>query len=64
MNAMYAIGWFIAAVISTVIVFQVIGFSGIVRVFPEGKRWWHLPAQLGSLAFFAAVVLLHPFGGA
>jgi hypothetical protein len=30
-------------------------------MFPEGQRAWHFPAQLATLAFFAAMVLCNPF---
>lgn len=42
-------------------VFQLIGYAGLTRMFPEGKRIWNFPAQLASLAFFAMMVLLNPF---
>lgn len=46
---------------SAVMVFQLIGYAGLTRMFPEGKRIWNFPAQLASLAFFAMMVLLNPF---
>lgn len=64
MSTLYPIGWFIALIVSIGLVYEVVGYSGLTRMFPEGKRWWHLPLQLAALAFFAAVVLAHPFGGA
>jgi len=62
MSSLFAIAWFLMLCMSIFAVFHVIGFSGLTRMFPEGKRWWHLPVQLASLAVFAAVVLNHPFG--
>lgn len=61
MNAIKAIGWFLALLLTIGLVFELVGFRSMVRMFPEGWRWWQLPAQLASLAAFAAVVLLHPF---
>jgi hypothetical protein len=61
MSALLAIGWFISLYVSVAVVFHTIGWSGLVRMFPEGWRWWQFPVQLLSLAFFAAVVLNHPF---
>lgn len=56
----YSISWFIALLISMVLIFQFIGFSGLTRMFPEGHRSWHFPAQLGTLLLFAIVILYHP----
>ena len=61
MSPLYAIMWFITLMVSICIVFRFIGIRTLIVYFPEGRRWWHLPAQLGSLAFFAVVVLNHPF---
>lgn len=56
-----SIAWFILLIISLVAVFENIGVRGLVRMFPEGWRWWQLPAQVVSLAVFSTVVLYHPF---
>lgn len=66
MNAFLAILWFVGLIVSIFLVFELVGCASMVRMFPEGRRWWMLPAQWGSLAFFAAMVLLNPFmkGGA
>jgi len=64
MTAVISIGWFIWLIIAVLTVFHFVGFSGLTSMFPEGRRWWHIWAQLGSLALFAACVLCHPFGGA
>ena len=61
MSALIAIGWFLWLCLSVVLVFHFVGMSSIVNMFPEGRRRWHLPAQLFTLAFFAAAVLCHPF---
>lgn len=61
MHAVKAIGWFILLVVSILAVFEVVGWSGLIRMFPEGKRWWILPVQLLSLACFAAVVYFNPW---
>lgn len=63
MNALFAIAWFVGLSVSVLLVFEFVGNAGITRMFPEGRRWWHLPVQLASLTLFAAVVLFHPFGG-
>lgn len=66
MAALLAIAWFVGMIVSIFLIFELIGCASMVRMFPEGRRWWLLPAQLGSLAFFAALVLFNPFmkGGA
>lgn len=62
MSALITIGWFLLLSVSTLAVFELVGLWRLVCMFPEGKRWWMLPVQFASLAFFAAVVLNHPFG--
>lgn len=64
MSSVYSIGWFVALLVSIWLVFVLVGSRGLTTMFPEGRRWWHLPLQLASLALFAVVVLFHPFGGA
>lgn len=59
--ALHAILWFIGLIIAIFVVFEVVGMRLMCNYFPEGRKAWMLPAQLASLAFFAAVVLLHPF---
>jgi len=61
MNAFFAIGWAILLPLSMFAVFELIGMNGLVRMFPEGRRWWQFPAQLTALAVFAAIVINHPF---
>ena len=61
MQAIKIICWTIWLLLSMVVVFQYVGFSSMCSFFPEGKRWWHFPAQLFSLAFFAAAVLCNPW---
>lgn len=61
MDALLVIGWFVWVVFAIALVFAIVGFRGLVQMFPEGRRFWHLPAQLASLAFFAAAVLCHPW---
>lgn len=63
MNALYVIIWFIVLLASILAVFEFVGMRTMVNFFPEGRRWWQFPAQIASLAVFAAVVLNHPFGG-
>jgi hypothetical protein len=61
MEALKIIGWFLWLIVSIMAVFELIGFSGLTRMFPEGQRGWHFPAQLASLAFFAGAVLCNPW---
>lgn len=61
MEALKAIGWFLALLISVWIVFETVGVRGLVRMFPEGRRWWMFPVQLSSLALFAAVIHFNPW---
>lgn len=63
MTELMAILWFIMLLLSVAAVFNFIGSALMVQFFPEGRRWWQLPAQLLSLAFFGAMVLLNPFWG-
>lgn len=61
MGALIGIVWFVALLVSVCLVFAFVGVVQLVNMFPEGRRWWMLPAQIGSLAAFAAVVHFHPF---
>ena len=63
MSSLYAIGWLLLLAVSTLSVFELVGMRLMVNFFPEGRRWWHLPTQLVSLAIFAAIVINHPFQG-
>jgi len=62
MTALLTILWFIGLVISVTAIFQPVGLHRLVSMFPEGRRWWIFPAQLASLAAFAALSIFHPFG--
>lgn len=61
MRELIEIGWFIALLVSVYIVFELVGLRSVVRMFPEGNRWWMLPAQLASLGLFASLVHYNPF---
>jgi|GEM_PF-3172294 len=61
MNEMYVIFWAAWLLLAIELVFQFVGMRLMVAYFPEGRRWWMLPAQLGSLAFFATAVLFSPW---
>lgn len=62
MNALLTIGWAGWLILAVAIVYEFVGLRRLVMMFPEGYRQWMPFAQLGSLAHFAVVVLLHPFG--
>ena len=61
MTAVLNIAWFVGFALSIHLVFMFVGFNGLTNMFPEGKRVWHLPAQLATLIFFAGMVLCNPF---
>ena len=61
MSALGAIAWFVALLINILVIFHFVGLSGLVNMFPEGRRWWLLPSQLMSLATFAIICIYHPF---
>lgn len=61
MEALKVLGWFLALLFTHALVFEFVGYRAMTNFFPEGRRWWHLPVQLFSLAAFAAVVLLNPW---
>lgn len=63
MTPFLSILWAVGLLISIAGVFQLVGFASMVRMFPEGRRWWQFPAQLASLCFFGLMVLLNPFWG-
>lgn len=62
MTALFTIGWFVALLVSIAIVFEFVGWSGLIRMFPEGRRWWVQPLQWLSLILFALVVIFNPWG--
>jgi len=61
MEALMVLGWAVWIVVSIALVYDFVGYSGLVSMFPEGRRWWHLPAQFLALGLFAAAVICHPF---
>lgn len=61
MEAMKTIGWLLWLLLSVLMVFEFVGYRVMLAYFPEGKRWWHFPAQVAALAFFAAAVLCNPW---
>lgn len=58
---LYALIWAAGLLAAIYLAFTLIGMRSMVAMFPEGWRWWMLPAQLGALAFFALVVLFNPW---
>ena len=61
MDALIHAGWVIWLWLSIGLVFDLVGLRGLVQMFPEGKKWWLLPVQIASLAFFALAVLFNPW---
>jgi hypothetical protein len=61
MTALIGIGWFLALLLSIALVFESVGSVQLIRMFPEGWRWWHTPYRIFSLLVFAGIVLIHPF---
>lgn len=55
------ISWFIWVMLSIFAVFEFVGICRLVRMFPEGGRWWITPGAWCSLLIFAWAVLAHPF---
>lgn len=53
--------WIVWMVVAIAVNFRFVGMRFMVAFFPEGWRPWMPFAQYGSLAFFAAAVLWHPF---
>lgn len=62
MSALLAIGWVLRLFVSVVLCLDLIGMRSMCSFFPEGRRWWMLPAQLAALAHFAAAVRFTPWG--
>lgn len=62
MEELKVIGWAMWLIIATFLMYSLVGISGIVNMFPEGRRWWQSPTQMASIIHFACVVLLNPFG--
>lgn len=56
-----ALYWLLMLGLSIMAVFQLVGMRLMLAYFPEGRRWWQAPAQLASLAVFAAVIHFNPF---
>ena len=63
MTALVAIGWAAATVVSIILIGATWGNIMLVAMFPEGHRWWMPWSRIATLALFAVLVLLHPFGG-
>jgi len=55
------LAWGLAMLVSVVSVLELVGMRLMVAYFPEGRRWWQVPAQFVSLAVFAALVHFNPF---
>lgn len=61
MEIVKAFGWLAWLLVAIILVFQFVGFWSMCNFFPEGKRAWHFPVQIATLAHFAVVVLLNPW---
>ena len=53
--------WLFGIFLSVHIVFGMVGVRLMLTYFPEAQKWWREIVQLLALAFFALIVLLHPF---
>lgn len=61
MSVAIGILWFIGLLSSMFILFETLGWTGLIRMFPEGRRWWILPVQWTSIAYFASMVHFNPW---
>ena len=61
-TALAAIAWAGMIVLSVGFIEVAWGNVDLVRMFPEGWRWWMPWLRLLSLIPFAALILFNPFG--
>jgi len=61
MEALKTLGWAVWIMASYLAVEEFFGYGGIVRMFPEGKRWWMTPAQMLALLSFTMAVVHSPW---
>jgi polyferredoxin len=61
MEALKTIGWLVWLLFSMALVFEFVGYRSATNLFPEGRRAWHLPAQLAAMALFAAAAICNPW---
>lgn len=60
MSALIAIVWFIAVIIAILAVKEFSRMEALVRLFPEGRRWWIFPSFLASLTAFGLLARFNP----
>jgi hypothetical protein len=53
--------WLVVFVFSIMLLFHFIGIARLTDMFPEGRRWWHIWAQLSAIAFYTIIVLINPW---
>lgn len=61
MDAAYAILWALWATVAIVLVDYTSSTIVLTRMFPEGRKGWHLPQHMLSMAHFSVVILLNPW---
>lgn len=61
MDALKIIGWFLWLCFAMLVLAEAGQVGAMIRMFPEGRRWWTGPAQVAAMGFFASAVLCHPF---
>jgi hypothetical protein len=53
--------WFVGWLVTMYSMYECLAPTNLVRMFPEGDRWWRLPVAFISIALYSAVLLNHPF---
>ena len=61
MAELLTIGWVVWLIVAILLVYETAFIGAMVRMFPEGWRWWATPARHAALAHFALCVLLNPW---
>jgi len=56
----YMVAWGLALLVTNYFMWCFMSYRGLTNMFPEGKRWWHLPAAWTAILAFATVVWFHP----
>lgn len=61
MTEFFVLAWAVWLLLSANLVTAMAHQSALTSLFPEGRRWWHAPAQYAALVIFAAAVLCNPW---